>query len=385
MSPTLQASDLAPIVVQALNQPSIELVEWSSTPLSAGASLYWGGLGVHRVVGTAHSPAGLVPWSLIVKIAKGEGPRTSNDPAARNYWKREALVYSAGLLNLLPAGIVAPRCYAIQERSATEDWLWLEEIQAPATQWTIARHGLAARHLGQFNGAFLARHPLPPTQSWMTWGRARLDGEAAQSQIEHCRQYANTPLARRWFGKNGFERTLTLWAQLPRLLHAFEQLPVCYCHHDAHRRNLLDRPLHNGVSETIAIDWALTGFGRIGEEVGVTTAVSLEFLEVPVAQARELDQAVFTGYLEGLRDVGWRGDERLARLGYTINAFLLVGSNFAWLEDLLTPDGRALAESIIGRPFDTIIEQLAEMWPFLLELGNEALVLTNLYLSNSFR
>lgn len=380
MSLILQVADLAPIVAEALGQSAIELVEWNSYPLSAGASVYWGGLGVYRVAGTARAGAELVPWSSIVKIAKGEGPQASNDPVARNYWKREALVYSSDLLNQLPPGIGAPRCYAIQERAADECWLWLEEIQAAPGPWTTARHGLAARHLGQFNGAYLAGYPLPLAQPWMTWGRARLEGEAAPSQIARCRQYANTPLAQRWFGRAGLDHTFRLWAQLPRLLQAFEQLPVCYCHHDAHRRNLLDRQPRHGGSETIAIDWALTGFGRIGEEVGVTTAVGLEFLEVPAAQAYELDQAVFTGYLEGLRDAGWQGDSRLARLGYTLNAFLLVGSDCAWIEQLLTPEGRVFIESVIGHPFDTIMAQWAEMWPFILKLGDEALALVDLRL-----
>src|SRR3569832_693697 len=98
MSLILQAADLAPIVAKALGQSAIELVEWSSSPLSAGASVYWGGLGVYRVAGTARAGAELIPWSLIIKIAKGEGPRASNDPGARNYWKSEALVYGSDLL-----------------------------------------------------------------------------------------------------------------------------------------------------------------------------------------------------------------------------------------------------------------------------------------------
>jgi hypothetical protein len=168
-----------------------------------------------------------------------------------------------------------------------------------------------------------------------------------------------------------------LLSQAEPLLQAFERLPVCYCHHDAFRGNLLDRRRSDGSSETVAIDWALTGFGRIGEEIGVTIAVDLGFLEVPARQARELDQAVFAGYIDGLHDAGWRGDVRQARFGCTVNAAILNGIswNLYFLEFLQKPEGTAVFEGVINRPFDSCIEQYAEMMPFILGLGDEALTL----------
>jgi hypothetical protein len=241
----------------------------------------------------------------------------------------------------------------------------------------MARHGLAARHLGQFNGAYLAGHPLPPAQPWMLWGRTRQWIEFIRPIAARSRQWEETPLAHRWFGRNGLDRTLRLWSQVETLLQVFERLPVCYCHHDAFRRNLLDRTRGDGSSETVAIDWALTGYGRIGEEIGVTVAVALEFLDVPAAQARELDQVVFAGYSDGLRDAGWRGDVRLARFGCAVNALVVTGLmwNLFFLENAQNSEGIAMLEGISNQPFDLIIEQYAEMLPFLLDLGEEALTL----------
>lgn len=138
--------------------------------------------------------------------------------------------------------------------------------------------------------------------------------------LDQIQQWAQAPLVQRWFGREGLERILDLWNHCPQLLSAFEGLTVCYCHHDAHRRNLLVRERNDGSKETVAIDWALTGFGRIGEEAGVTMTVSLELLEVAASQAQALDQAVFSRYIAGLQDAGWVGDVRLACLGYTVNA-----------------------------------------------------------------
>lgn len=155
------------------------------------------------------------------------------------------------------------------------------------------------------------------------------------------------------------------------MLTGFERLPVCFCHHDAFHRNLLARP---GSQELVAIDWSLSGFGRVGEEAGITTAVSLSWLGMSAGKARELDQVVFSGYVEGLRAVGWQGDARLARLGYAVNAFLVMGIAWMlfWYERIQEAEGRSELEAIMGASVDVVIDQWAEVQPFLLDLGEEA-------------
>lgn len=377
MSLILQTADLAPIVAQALQQPTLSLVEWRVQPLAAGGSQIVGGLGVHRVTGTARVDQHLWPWTLILKVLRGGAPLSSNDPGAWNYWQREALAYQSGLLAQLPAGISAPRCYAVQEQADGAVWLWLEEIRSLPDAWSLAQHGAAARQLGQFNGAYLAGHPLPAAQPWMTWGRTRQWVDFTRPYIERSAQWTNTPVGHRWFGRNSFARMHRLWAHIDRLLCAFECLPVCYCHHDAFCRNLLWRTRADGNQETVAIDWALTGFGRIGEEIGVTMAVALEFLDVPISQARDLDQAIFAGYLAGLQEAGWRGDARLARLGCTTNALIVTGLmwNLFCLELLQQPAGSAMLTGMTNRPVAAIIDHYAELLPFLFDLGDEALTL----------
>jgi hypothetical protein len=63
------------------------------------------------------------------------------------------------------------------------------------------------------------------------------------------------------------DRIEQFWGQRHDLLRALDHLPVCFCHHDAFRRNLLAR----NVAETVAIDWSYTGFGAVGEESGTLT------------------------------------------------------------------------------------------------------------------
>ena len=60
-----------------------------------------------------------------------------------------------GMLNDLVGDLVAPRCMGIVEYPDKESWLWLEDIgESGDGVWSLERYGLAARHLGQFNGAY---------------------------------------------------------------------------------------------------------------------------------------------------------------------------------------------------------------------------------------
>ena len=167
---------------------------------------------------------------------------------------------------------------------------------------------------------------------------------------------------------------LKLWANHQRLLEAFEQLPVCFCHHDAFRRNLFAQQNEAGSPSTVAIDWAYVGFGRVGEEVGITTANNLIWMEVATDKAKELDQSIFSGYIEGLQAAGWKGDVRLARLGYTVNAALVQG--LAWptvhLEFMQNPEWAHDMEKSIGHSIDEVFEAWAPTQVFLLDLADEA-------------
>lgn len=371
----IELSDLTPVVQTALGRQNIEVSDWLCQPLSGGTAQYnAGGLGVYRLSGTARNADGFHPWSLILKGSSGAAQSGKNDPTQLMYWKREVLALQSGLLNELPGSLSAPRCYGIVERPNDTFWLWLEDIQESSAPWTVARYGLAARHLGQFNGASLAGHPLLEGRPWFTQGRTRPWIEGLARFVERHQLNADTPIGRQLLPANCLDRALRLWADRQRLLQALDRLPICVCHHDAGRRNLLARDQKDGAAETVAIDWALIGFGRIGQDIGITTASSLWFLDADASWARELDEAVFTGYVAGLRDAGWEGDSRLARLGYTLTASLTIALQIAfWGMDVLQrPEGISFWESVLGHPIADILGQLEQVQPFLFDLGDEA-------------
>jgi hypothetical protein len=254
--------------------------------------------------------------------------------------------------------------------------LWLELItdQFPGP-WPLNRYALAARHLGRFNGAYLTGAPVPD-QPWLSRGWLRSWVEAsgpAVAELERLAGPSGPSLVRQLFPPVVVAEARGLWDEREVFLTALDRLPRCLCHHDAFRRNLLHRAGSEG-EELVAIDWAFVGHGAVGEELGQLVVASLVFFEAAGIPPRELDAACFTGYVAGLREAGWAGDERLVRLGFAASAALrnTIGPLGQLLPLLSDPTLRLSAEEVFGHPLEEIVETWAELWPFQVGLAEAA-------------
>lgn len=309
---------LSNVVRHLLGDATATVVAWTQQPLQDGFS----GFAVARFQGHAQTTHGPQPWSLIRKIITPSGG--SPNPEAWDYWQREILAYQSGIPVDLPAGLAAPRCFAIDNPKADECWLWLEDIgTVDASTWPLARYGLAARHLGRWNGAYLTQRALPQDPWWRGTDVAeRL--ALAEAGIAELPQLRHNPLFVDLLTGDRVARIQDLWAARATLLAGLAQLPRTLCHRDAGPRNLMSR-VRGGSEETVALDWGMAGLGVLGEELVPLFAATLSFVAVPLDRIPELDALIFAGYVAGLRDVGWQGDERLVRFGFTANAALKAG------------------------------------------------------------
>jgi hypothetical protein len=344
------------------------------------AQMQGGSYGIYRFRGQARVKREVLTWSLILKamgpeVLAASGVATA-DPSDADYWKREILIFQSGLLADLPEGLVAVRCFGVFEYPGQEFWLWLEDVED--TVWSWEDYGLAARHVGQFNGAYLSGRPVPQA-TWLSTGRVRrwlAQGEAGIADIQRLSRY---PFNRSWLGSDGVTRILHLWTEQARLLAALDRLPRTFCHHDAFRRNLMIRRNGAGQAETVAIDWAKAGTGAIGEEMATLVTMSVVFLELEADQLQELEAIVLTGYLAGLREAGWQGDPQLVRFGYAATAAISFGLGLAGiiLTRFTTVEWIPTLEEIAGRPIviDALLSERAIMQRHLLDLGDEALAL----------
>ena len=164
---SIDTSVLTPIVRQSLRRDAFNLQDWHVSKLGGGAGNQVT-IGLYRFEGTGQDQHEPILWSVILKIIQspanvggvnlGEG----DDQTHWNYWKREPLIYQSGLLETLPGGLTAPRCFGIVEKPGNIVLLWLEDVAgSDAGAWSLDRYALTARHLGQLNGIYLSERSLP--------------------------------------------------------------------------------------------------------------------------------------------------------------------------------------------------------------------------------
>src|SRR5262249_28318610 len=144
------------------------------------------------------------------------------------------------------------------------------------------------------------------------------------------------------FPKSIRDDVLRLWESHAVLMDALDRLPQTFCHMDAYRPNLFIRRNAQGIDRTVAVDWVFAGVGAVGEEIANLLAASLIWLEYDAAATGRLDTTVFSGYVEGLREAGWKEDSRLARLGYAAACALRWGVvGLWWLKSLTSAEEQA--------------------------------------------
>jgi hypothetical protein len=373
--PAVDRATLTPVVRRALGSATVDVGSWEMRPLSAGFNEVTGG--ICRVVATGSDRGRPVRCALVLKACRDPGAAQGDGPRAAHYWKRELLAYASGLLDALPPGVQAPRCFGAEERPDGTAWLWLEDLaeasetsETSEARWSLARYALAARHAGQTNGAYLGGRPLPAVP-WLSTGVARAIAERFGRPIERLPELADHPLVRRQWPDPGMaHRIARLWHERERFFAALARLPQTLGHLDLFRLNLFARRTPDGGDETVAVDWAFLGTAAVGEELAPLVCASTAHADADPARVRELGETAFEGYLTGLREGGWDGDARDARLGYTAGVIRYGLVAFGLLA-AIEPEVAAQAERVWG-PFGGQLDRYAAVHRYTLDLADEA-------------
>jgi len=382
--PAPDAATLLPVARLAAGAAGGALGPWELRPLQGGAdvSRAW------RVGGELLAGRRRTPFSVVLKVRRDDPQRDA-----------EVRAYDSALLARLPRlpfGLRAPRRYAVTRPAGGGSWLWLEDLpEPPGTRWSVDRYGLAAYHLGRFNGAFpapdarpLVAHPertepLPDDlregpgflSYWVGFVAQQGLGDAILGAGDEFRAAWDDPAVGRLLGQGDRERLTRVWHERAALLAALNRLPRTLAHGDAHRRNLLSRPAAGGEL-TVAIDWDATGPAPLGEDAGHLVSSS-QIMGADPAQAPALDEAIFGRYLDGLRDAGWRlgATERdLIRFGYALHAPLNMGlfAGGSLVAARSRPALRRWLEDLFGVPLEGALVPLATLTRFTLDLADEA-------------
>ena len=360
---------LTPLVRSALNSNTVEVMAWDHEQLHGGAGT---GNAIYRFTGQGREGKQEMPWSLILKTLSPAEDNTS--VASWNYYKREADAYWSGWLDDLPGGLAAPRCFGVVEHQDGGCWIWLEDVaDEVGSPWPLEHYGLVARHLGQFNGAYPVSRSQP-SWPWLSSGWLRQVIENSAPAMPLLRDSLGHPLISRLLPDDAGDRYFRLWEKRGIYLDALDRLPQTLCHLDIFRRNLFARTTADGDCQSVAIDWAFAGRGALGEELVPLILGSVMFFEVGVDQAQALEEIAMEGYLEGLHDAGWRGDQRQVRLGYAAAGSLRyqfqdVGR---WLALALDETLHPIVAQMWGRSIEEIIDNSFQVYVFSHRLADEA-------------
>jgi hypothetical protein len=272
----------------------VTVVNWDYQPVSGGVGGARFDTFIYRFTGQADDHGVHVSWSLILKILTA---RTGEQPADPQYWRREAELYRSGLLNDLPGSFFAPRCFDVMEYPGEACWLWLEELRDEVgAAWPLEHHGVAARHLGQFNGAYVAGRSLP-SESWLSSGWFRKMAAQVAPNVPQVQSALAHPLLKEVLPSDAGDQYARLLSERDRFMDILDSLPQTFCHLDAFRRNLIGRRSGDSGCQTAGIDWAFAGLSAVGTDIAVAILVGLLFFEVEAEDAAEVDVVIFDGYL----------------------------------------------------------------------------------------
>jgi len=259
---------------------------------------------------------------------------SSDEPQHWNFWQREAHAYSSEPLrtSLAGTGLEIPQTKV--QRDGDGLVMWIEFVTGVVgTAFDVGDYQALARGLGRWQ----AQGPL--NEPWASQGFLRAYSSSKPARYELLDDDAAwaQPIVRdSWPGmlRDGWKR---LVANRERLLTIMEALPRTRCHLDVWASNAARR----STGEVALFDWSFTGDGTYGEDIGNAVPDGVFDLFWPAERIGELDEVMFTAYLDGLRQAGWEGDHREVRLGMTASCV-----KYAWLlpqmlEEAADPVGRA--------------------------------------------
>jgi hypothetical protein len=379
-APSFTPDDIDPetltgVARRALACDRLEITEWQHAPLNV--RIFSGvTAGLHRISGSGRDRGKPLAWSVVLKMLHRPTAPTAGEPSHPDYWRREALAYQSGLLDDLPAGLSAARCFGVTEPTADVVCLWLEDVAGSfGSAWPRGRFLTAARHLGQFNGAYLAGHALPALP-WLSrgWLRSWVARTCAPAfPVLDQPGLWKHPLIAPYFAPTTGAQLRRLCDERERWLDALDQLPQTLCHWDAWRPNLFARRGAAGEEETGAVDWAFVGLGPVGAEIGQLVALDLLMGHVAPAGATELNAQATDAYVAGLREAGWRCDERAVKLGaaalISLRWTLLLPRFLAGAAD---EGAHAGMEAMLGIPVAALMERWGAACEFLFDQADTA-------------
>ena len=357
------------------HDPQLVVLDWTVEPIQHEI-LADTTTGLFRFSGHCQSANGNRPWAVVLKYIHNP-KQWSQQPRESSYWRREILAFQSGLLEQLPPGVRAPRCYGIKEIEYGA-WVWIEYIQeATSKQWSLDYFQRTARQLGRFQGAYLCGTPLPE-QPWLCQpffgiGWAEQNGWSGFMDPEFEQNAWKSAIAPGDLDDRQKLRLLQLIVEKLRFDLVNNRLPQVLCHNDVHRKNLMwTHSSLTGEQELVGLDWAFTGPGAVGNDLGELVGNSMYFFDYDPYDVETLEAALLDGYLAGIADNRLDIDPRLVRLGYLISLSFWMETLPGWTPFILPPDSGDNIPPMYGHSAKEVLLSWVHINAFCLDRADEA-------------
>jgi hypothetical protein len=285
--------------------------------------------------GLARVGGGPRAWSVILKVLTA----TSGSPTRWNYPAPEALAYERGLLDDLPPGLEAPRCFGRAEHGG-QHHLWLEDLGSDAMCWRLDDYGRAARALGRRRVlhrvlAAGGRVAQPAVASLLA-GR----GAAAVHELPRFRRH---PLVQCMYPSDVLDRCCC-----GRIVKS-SSMRLTDCPSAQPQRCIPSESLLE-IGTTVRRRLGVCQPGSSRCQLAPLVTASVAFLGVARDRWRDLEQLAVEAYLCGLQDAGWRGASDQLRFGLVASSALRPGCVRLVLPALLDETAQPRVELVLGIP-----------------------------------
>jgi hypothetical protein len=329
---------LAAMVARLLHEERVELLDVRVEPVDydqpalTTAGRWW-------VSGHAKTSSGPAAYRIFVKQVQSWErspffamiPEELHEVAVAGVpWKTEAEVYRAGLAERLadrladrvPDGLSVPRALGVFDLDETSAAVWLEEVPARPATWDRRRYEQAAYLLGRF-AASASLAPLAALRdvewSVSTYATGRLAFQVVPVLMGD--EVWEHPLCAAFDGELR-DRLRAAAADSLELAAEADALPQLLSHGDACPNNLLAGERDD---ELVMIDFGFWGSAPVGFDLRQLLVGDVQIGKRSAQGLAELDEAIVTAYVDGLRAEGCGVPEAAVRRAHALTLLLMSG------------------------------------------------------------
>lgn len=323
-------------VTRLLGGKPVQILEWTVDSLEF-RSYAESTQNILTVSGVARLRKKRRRWRILVKCLRkppNAGPNSG--------WDREVTAYERLPRCILSNKFIrSPKFLGADKPTRNTARLWLEYVNGkPAMSWSLVDWQRMASNLAMVQadsaekGSLLSEIWLnhDDLRKWVELDRARLFPVRLTSSLRR--------LVAPFLEPRALMTVAALWRERNELLDRLDSIPKTLCHNDIWSGNavLEQRRSNQAPQRPVIFDWQLVGPGPIGSDLAFAVVAGVWLLAFSGNRIGQLERALLSGYMAGLRKAGKAEFVSHARESFAITAAMRYGFMLPqFLADIVDP------------------------------------------------